>query len=248
MVAYTRTALGPEFDGLVDDTVVSLLGSLFHRDALADLYLGLRNYRRGHGLPWAIGKQAKLSIPREVGSAYSPVPDLFIHPALDSHALATVSIARYGPPTLVIEVVSGTLPIDNDHRVGIPGGKAAAYAASGVAEYLVFDRWGEFIPESVAAWRLDRSGEYRPWEPDANLRWASSLGIAFAPQGATLRAYDETGMLIPSYEELAALAMKHERELAARREEVHATLLQCAEQARENAELRRLRGENETRD
>ena len=41
--------------------------------------------------------------------------------------------------------------MDNDLRVGIAGGKAAAYAASGVAEYLVFDPCGDFIAENVAA-------------------------------------------------------------------------------------------------
>ncbi len=54
----------------------------------------------------------------------------------------------------------------------------------------------------------------------------SSLGISFAPEDGKLRVYDETGELIPSYEDLEEIAEEREREIAALREE-----------------LRRLRGE-----
>ena len=226
MVAYSRIALGPEFDGLADDTAVSLLGSGYHQEALLDAYLGLQRYRRQRDLPWFIGRQARLSIPRGEGTRYTPAPDLFIHATLGPCPLATVSVANYGPPTLVIEVVSGTMPLDNDLRVGTPGGKAAAYAASGVAEYLVFDPCGDSIPEGVAAWRLGPGRVYVPWKSNAADRWTSSLGIAFAPRGAKLRVYDEAGALMPSYEELADLAEEQEREIAA---------------------LRRLRGEGDER-
>ena len=214
MVTHTRIALGAAFANLADDSAMSLLGSLLHRDALVDVYLGLKHYRRQRGLPWFIGKQTRLAIPREVGPSYLPVPDLFIHSTLGPSLLATLPVSHYGPPTLVIEVVSGTMLMDNDLRVGIAGGKAAAYAASGVAEYLVFDPCGDFISENVAAWRFGPTGECVPWEPDSQQRWVSSLGISFAPHYARLLVYDETGELLPSYEELADECAEQERQLA----------------------------------
>jgi len=237
MVTRTRIALGPAFANLADDSAMSLLEWLFHRDALVDAYLGLAHYRQQRGMSWFIGKQAKLAIPREVGPSYLPAPDLSIHSTLGPCVLATVPIAHYGPPTLVIEVVSGTMLMDNDLRFGIPGGKAVAYAASGIAEYLVFDPCGDFIPEQIAAWRLGPTGDYVQWGPDATDRWVSSLGIAFAPQDTKLRVYDETDELIPSYEELADEREQPLRDAAREHAEQQAQITELQDT------LRRLRGE-----
>ncbi len=237
MVTRARIALGPEFAELADDTEESLLGSSFHQDAIVDTYVSLKLHRQERDLPWFIGNQTKLVIPREGGASYHPSPDLLIHPTLGSEGRTSLSVARYGPPTLIIEVVSPATALGNDLNAD---GKIGAYAASGVAEYLAFDLFGDYIPEQVRAWRLGPTGMYVPWEADSAGRWASSLGIAFAPQGATLRVYDEAGDLIPSYQHLRDLAKARERQLldAAR---------QQVEQERQIAELqealRRLRGE-----
>jgi Uma2 family endonuclease len=223
MVTRTRTALGPAFADLADDTEESVLGSSFHQDAIVDTYVSLKLHRRKHNLPWFIGNQTKLVIPRVVGPPYQPSPDLLIHPTLGSFGRSSLPIASFGPPALVIEVMSPATALSNDLS---EIGKLGAYAASGVTEYLAFDIFGDYIPEMVRAWRLGPTGAYVPWEPDTSRRWVSSLGISFAPEDGKLRVYDETGELIPSYEDLEEIAEEREREIAALREE-----------------LRRLRGE-----
>ena len=124
-------------------------------------------------------------------------------------------------------------------------GKIASYAECGIAEYLAFDLFGEFIPDQVRAWRLGPNGVYLPWEPDEAGRWASSLGIAFAPQGAKLRVYDDTGVVFPSYRMF--------REIIGERAEQARQLAEAAQRQQEQerelaalrAEVRRLRGEGE---
>lgn len=234
MVTRTRTALGPAFADLADDTEESVWGSSFHQDAIVDTYVSLKLHRRKHDLPWFIGNQTKLVIPRVAGPPYQPSPDLLIHPTLGTMGRTSLPIGRYGPPTLIIEVVSPSTGLSNDLNAD---GKLGAYAASGVPEYLVFDPFGDYISDQVRAWKLGLTGAYMPWEPDVTDRWVSNFGISFAPQGPKLRVYDGTGTLIPSYEDLA-----EEREqllLDAARER--------AAQDRQIAELqetlRRLRGE-----
>lgn len=223
MVTHTRIALGPAFADLADDTEESVLGSSFHQDAIVDTYVRLKLHQRKHDLPWFIGNQTKLVIPRVAGPPYQPSPDLLIHPTLGNFGRSSLPIAIFGPPALVIEVMSPATALSNDLS---ETGKLGAYAACGVTEYLAFDIFGDYIPELVRAWRLGPTGAYVPWERDTSGRWASSLGIAFAPQDGKLRVYDEAGALIPSYEDLEEIAEEREREIAALREE-----------------LRRLRGE-----
>jgi Uma2 family endonuclease len=234
MVVKKRIALGPEFDGLVDDTEESVLGSSAHQDAIVDTYVSLQLYRQKYNLPWFVGNQTKLTIPRAVGPSYQPSPDILVHSTLGEGNWASLSVARYGPPTLAIEVLSPTTALSNDLN---ERGKVASYAESGIAEYLAFDLFGEFIPDQVRAWRLGPSGAYVPWAPDERGHWASSLGIAFAPQGAKLRVYDAAGVVVPGY------AMQAQQLLAAVQRE--------ADQERENAalraEVRRLRGGSDER-
>lgn len=211
-----RIALGPEFDGLADDTEESLLGSSFHQDAINDTYGSLKRHRRKHRLPWFIGNQTKLIIPREVGPPFQPSPDLCIHPTLGEGNWASIAIARYGPPTLAIEVLRPSTALDNDLN---EGGKVGSYAESGIAEYLAFDLFGEYILDQVRAWHLGPRGVYVPWEPDEAGRWVSALGIAFAPHGAKLRVYDAQG-IIPNDEAVDEIIARQERENATLREEV----------------------------
>lgn len=235
----TRTiVLGPAFDDLADDTEETLVGASYHQDAIVTVYQSLQWHRRLHGLPWFIGNQLKLLVPRAGGRpAYSPSPDLLVHTTLGTDPRASLSVAREGPPALIIEVLSPATGLGTDLD---PAGKLGAYAAMGVAEYLTFDPTGEIIADQLRAWRLGSDGMYAPWEPTAAWRWESALGIAFAPQGWQLRVFDEAGVPIPRYDEMAYRAREQERRIVER-------TAQLQEQERELGELRealrRLRGE-----
>ncbi len=226
----TRTiVLGPAFDHLADDTEETLVGSSFHQDAIVTAYQCLQWYRFSHDLPWFIGNQLKLLTPRAGGrSAYSPSPDLLIHTTLGNDLRASLSVAREGPPALIIEVLSPPTGLGTDLDAA---GKLGAYAAMGVAEYLTFDPTGEIIAEQLRAWRLGPDDTYVPWEPTAAWRWQSTLGIAFAPQGRQLRVFDEAGAPIPRYDEIAIRV----------REQEHMQAAQERENAALRAELERLR-------
>lgn len=218
-MAQQRTALGPAFDGLVDDVVVTS-GSLYHTDTVVETYSVLQGYGRRRDLPWLVGWRMELILPLTARRSAPVVADIVVHTTLGWCDYPALSIADDGPPALIIEVASVALRPEDDPRVGIADGKAVAYAACGVAEYLVFDPVGECGPQPLTAWRLGPAGTYAPWEPNADGRWVSAPGIAFAPHGAKLRVYDEAGALIPSYEDLEDLAEVRGRELAALRAEV----------------------------
>jgi hypothetical protein len=130
-------------------------------------------------------------------------------------------------------VVSPSTALTNDLNFASPGGKPRAYAAIGVAEYLTFDLFGEYISEQIRAWRLGPAGFYVPWQADSPGYWTSTLGITFAPQGRLLRIYDRDGMIIPNDEDMEEIAAERALQLTERDRQI----------AELQAELRRLRGE-----
>jgi Uma2 family endonuclease len=230
--------LGSEFDHLADDTEETLVGASYHQDAIIGTYWSLLRYGRQHALPWFVGNQLKLLAPRREGQTYSPSPDVLVHPTLGTGPRASLSVAREGPPALIIEVLSPSTGLGSDLD---PNGKVGAYASMGVAEYLTFDPIGEIIPEQVRAWRLGPERRYVRWEPDVQWRWPSALGISFAPQGLRLRVFDEAGILIPDVEALDEGFNELARALQAERER---RTIQDREIARLLAENARLRGEH----
>jgi Uma2 family endonuclease len=224
----TRTiALGPEFDLFRDDDEETLVGSSSHQGAIVALYEGLSNCGRKRGLPWFVGNQLTVLIPREGRKPpLQPSPDILVHPTLAAEHRSSLDVVKDGPPALVIEVVSPATALDRDLNVDLPIGKPGVYAAAGIGEYLVFDPLAEFLPERVRAWRLSPHGS-TPWLADEQGHWVSdALGVSFSPQGPLLRVYDQDGSLMPLYAEAIDTIVAREREIAA---------LQ--------AELRRLRGE-----
>ena len=219
MVTY-HIALGPELDWLMDDTEESLLGTTVHQGAIVVLDSSLNSHKRRAGLPWLIGNQLRLIIPRRDGKTYQPSPDIIAHLTLGDAQLTSLSVAEHGPPALAVEVTSPSTAREHDLNTISHRAKPQVYEECGIPEYLVFDPIGDFISDQVLAWRLGPDGQYESWLPDpATGRWHSALGISFAPQGLRLRVYDPDGNLIPTMDEL-------ENEIAA---------LQV--------ELRRLRGE-----
>lgn len=227
-------ALDATFDHLPDDTEETLLGSSLHQGAIVALATGLNLCGPHQGLPWFIGNQIKIIIPRQGRRApFMPSPDIVVHPTLTSASRTSVVLATDGPPALVIEVASPATVLTNDLNLTAERGKPGVYEAIGVAEYIVFDPTAEFIPAQMWARRREAGG-YAPWLPDASGHWVSEAlgGIAFAPQGALLRVYDQEGRLVPLTEELADLLDERERELTERERQIAAL----------EAELQRLRG------
>lgn len=248
MVTY-QIALGPEFDFLPDDTEESLLGSTIHQDAIVVAQDSLRRNSRRKGLPWYVGNQLTMIIPRHGGRVYQPVPDLLVHTTLGDVRPTSLSVALVGPPDFVLEVASPSTAMAHDVDTLDPRAKPQVYAACGIPEYFVFDPLGEILGVQVRAWRLDPASIapqriYVPWLPDARGHWVSTrLGVSFMPQGLLLRVYDSAGQLIQYSAELDSLADELEarnRELAARDQELTA---RDRELAALRAEIRRLRGQ-----
>lgn len=230
----TRTiALGPELDWLPDDTEESLVGTSIHQAVIVILDTCLNYFRRRAGLPWFIGNQLKLIIPRQDDrEPYRPSPDIIVHANLPATELTSLSTQVYGPPALVIEVASPATARSHDLDTLNPEAKPSAYAQAGIPEYLVFDPTGEFISSQVRAWRALPNGTYAPWLPDPDSgHWHSALGISFAPQRFRLRVYYLDGNLIPTMDEL-------ELQRDAFGEQVGAMSEQLEAQAREIAALR----------
>lgn len=232
MITQT-VALGPEFDALRDDTEETVVGTSLHQGAIVALHTSLTLCGPRRGLPWFIGNQLKVVVPRQGNKAsYMPYPDILVHPTLMNTSRSSLILAVDGPPALVIEVASPSTAEENDVNLLSPTGKPRVYETIGVKEYLVFDPAGDIIGTQVWARRAS-AGAYVPWEPGADGRWVSeALGIAFQPQGVLLRVYDQGGRPVPVTEELADLVEARDRQLAEQNRRV----------AEMEAELRKLRG------
>ena len=214
MVAQT-VALGPEFDALPDDTEEGLAGTSLHQGAITALYTSLVLCGPRRGLPWFVGNQIKIVIPRQGNKAPSmPYPDILVHPTVTNASRSSLVLAADGPPALVIEVASPATALEHDINLTSPTGKPRVYEAIGVKEYLVFDPAGEILAAQVWARRATPGG-FVPWQQEVDGRWVSAtLGIAFQPQGVLLRVYDQDGKLVPITEELADLVDERDRRLA----------------------------------
>ncbi len=224
---YPSIQLGREFAAFTDDTEESILGGTQHQGAIAGLHNSLNACRKNRALPWCVGNQLRMVIPR-LGRALSLSPDLLVHPTLGNAHREALDVAVEGPRMLVIEIASPSTAKDRDLAEGSLRGKPAAYAAIGIPEYLVFDPTRVYIPTGLWARKLGADGQYHLWEPEANGRWHSDLGIAFQPDphAPLLRVFDQAGVRVPTHEEL----YDHTTQLADRNAELE-------------AELRRLRGE-----
>ncbi len=241
--------LGREFAFFSDDTEESIVGSSQHQGAITVLFDSLEAYQVAQELPWFIGSQLRMTVPRLGQHPLTLMPDLLIHPTLGPAHRDGIAVALEGPPTLVIEVASPSTAKERDLAEGVPQGKPALYAALGIPEYLVYDPTQRYLPMGLWARKLSPQGHYQPWEPAADGRWHSALGIAFQPQsdGPLLRVYGHDGVLLPTNVERMLQQRQAEAQLAALIDDnAH---LQSALNERDaaiaalRAELRRLRGE-----
>ncbi len=239
MVLRTGPGAVVEPEWLPDDTEEDLVGSSLHQLAITTLYDSLRLAGPDRGLPWCVGNQLTLAIPRPNGSVYRPSPDILVHPTAGAMDRTEFDTRVEGAPALIAEVVSPTTWWRDIDR------KAAWYAYVGVQEYFVFDPTGDQLGARVWARRLvGRSFEHWSTGPDG--RWASAaLGITLDVQETLVRVYDGQGSLVPTISEQARRLAEHDRMLA-RQQAEHDRMQE--EIARLQAELRALKGVDSTGD
>ncbi len=183
---------------LHDDQEEDLVGTDWHQRAINCVFDALQDVAEAADLPWHVGNQHTLVARMRDGRIWRPCPDIMVHPRAGNEARAEMVTAVDGPPALVIEVVS---PATWHYDVDDVQGKGAGYLALGVQEYLLFDPTEAYLHEPCRGWR-QREGEVERWLPESGGRYESrELGVAFRPEGAFLRTYDRSGLLVPTREE-----------------------------------------------
>lgn len=210
-----RTTLNPP-PWPPDDTEESVVGSEYHQHVIDASRDGLRMAARSNGATWRVLSQIALAgFRRPDGSAYTMLPDVFVHPRPNPHPAigATLTIAELGVPLLAIEVLSESTyeqDLDEVH------GKAWSYADAGVGVYLIVDYDRRYIDEHVRALRLE-NGRWVRWEANAQGRWESpALGVSFEFDGLYLRVRDAAGRLKPLPDEADALLEEQTAQLGER--------------------------------
>ncbi len=219
---------------LLSDTEESVVGTLWHQDAISFLVEMVRDVAERRGATWGVCNTIALQgLEHEDGTDYDPRPDVMVlTQPLRSGSMSSIHIEEAGTPLFVAEVASRST-VGNDR-----GDKRHAYEAIGVPEYVVFDPDGDLIPSVIRAWRLE-GGVYVPWRAEADSWWHSaSLEVAFEATRPFLGVRDRDGQRIPLPSAVRARAERLERE---RVEETRR--LAAAEQARLAAEQARLAAE-----
>lgn len=179
-----------------------------------------------------------------------PCPDISVIRGVRNRKAdrSSFKVAREGTvPCLIIEVVS---PLDAEIRKTDLERKVRLYENAGVREYVIIDSVRQNHLFRLLAYRLDRSGRYRPVELDAQDRFLSeTTGLWFqvSPDGSRVFVFES-----PSGRRLLNLREEKERaeeaEARAKRaeekakSETEARASAEAEIARLKAELDRLRG------
>jgi Uma2 family endonuclease len=224
---------------LHDDTEEDLLGADWHQEAIGEVVNALRDQAEIAGLPWHVGNQLALAAWKPDGTAWRPSPDVMVHTNGGPEPREEMSARLDGLPALVIEVVSkSTWRYDQD----VTQGKGWGYLTLGIPEFLLFDPSGEFLHTPCRGWRL-MAGKPQAWQPDADGRYQSALGMAFAPEGTRLRVFDRSGQPMPFRHEKTALVVDQRRELERQRQTM---IERDARIARLEAELTALRGKAES--
>lgn len=221
---------------LPDDTEESILGTGLHLEAISILRDGLWALGPERGAPWGVGSQISLlGMVKNDGTAYDPMPDVFVHPRPVDPAWSSLSLLDDGPPLLVIEVASpSTVARD-------VGDKADAYFRAGVREYLVFDTTGDLLGGSQVWARRAGPGGIVPWHADGRgWWWSEAVGVYLAPEGVRLRVRDRDGALVLLSSEARRAQLLAGQERLALEQRLAA---EAEARARLEAELRLLRGD-----
>ncbi len=238
MVVFSRTLprdLRIVPNDLPDDTEESIVGIEWHQEAAGAVAAGLASVAERRGASWGVCEEVGLAGLHHLdGRPYSPRPDVFVLAAPITGRTAEVALAEVGPPLLVVEIAS-----ERTWRNDV-GDKRAAYEGAGVAEYVVFDPAGDYIAESVKAWRRDTEGRFEIWRAVEDAWESAVLDLAFFVEGPLLRVRDHDGWT-PALGRLAPL-----RELLAQSRAAEAEDLARQEvAARREAEEQRRQAEDE---
>jgi Uma2 family endonuclease len=179
----------PESDGK------PMAESDIHREAMMHVIEGLQDHFLADPEVYVTGN---LLLYYEKGNrSASLAPDVFVVRGISKERRKTYLLWReHEAPCFVLEVTSeSTRDEDLDTKKG-------RYARLGVEDYFLFDPLGDYLQPRFQGLRLVR-GAYKPIRPEADGSLISrTLGVAFTPQGATLRMTDvKTGRQLLSYAE-----------------------------------------------
>src|SRR5579871_1720800 len=185
-----------------DDSEESIVGTDRHQMTIMTVRWGLNEAAvaatpPGQPLRWQAGSQiAILGFVHPDGTAYRTMPDVFVYRQPFDQDRTQLTLAAEGPPVLIVEVLSAST---ERHDRDLAAGKGYSYARGGVAEYLLLDPGGAYLPGGVQGqgWRLE-DGVYVPWRPDGRGRWVSGqVAAAIGLAGIWAVVYGPEGQAIP---------------------------------------------------
>jgi Uma2 family endonuclease len=142
-------------------------------------------------------------------------PDLFVVRGVSKGDRRSYKLWEEGrPPDVVIELSSRQTWREDLQT------KYRLYEQLGVKEYFIFDPEYDYLPEPIAAWRLE-DNQYVPLEVTGGRVRSEALGLELVDTGETLRLLNpETGQFLPTALEAAEAHRQAEAEVARLREEL----------------------------
>jgi Uma2 family endonuclease len=164
-------------------------------------------------------------------------PDVFVVRGVGKHERRIFKLWEEGrPPDVVFEISSRrTILIDTQK-------KSPLYARLGVSEYFLYDPEYDWMPDGLAAYRLE-DGQYNDIEIKDGAARSEALGLDVVDTGETLRLRDpKTGRFLPTKEEWIEAYQISEAE---RREVEKLALNESEARKKAEAELAQLREELE---
>ncbi len=160
-------------------------------------------------------------------------PDVFVVRGASKHERRIYKLWEEGrAPDVVFEITSRKTALKDAQQ------KSQLYARLGVKEYFLYDPEYDWMPDGLAAYRLE-DGQYVEVEIKDGSAYSKTLGLDVVDTGDTLRLRDPwTKHFLPTRQEMIeaqrlAEAARHQAEAARQQAEARA---QAEAEAREKAE------------
>jgi Uma2 family endonuclease len=169
-----------------------------HRQEIVDLIYGLQQHFSASPDVYVGGNMFIYT--SALDRRKSVCPDVFVAKGVGKHERRTFRLWEEAQgPCLVIEVTSESTR-DEDME------KKEKYARLGVAEYFLFDPFGEYLSPRLQGFRLRRGGYLAiPRQEDGSLA-SESCGLILQPEGDKLRLVNAvTGEPLPWVDEIKGL-------------------------------------------